>query len=736
MFAASLRANVFRACAAGACAAPRRALAVPRPFGVRCLATENKPQEMSVRDALNSAMEEEMQRDPNVFLLGEEVARYNGAYKVTRGLLDKFGEDRVIDTPITEAGFTGLAVGAALAGLRPICEFMTFNFAMQAVDQILNSCAKEHYMTAGILSAPVVFRGPNGAAAGVAAQHSQDYTSWYGQVPGLKVISPYSSEDARGLLKAAIRDPNPVVFLENEILYGATFPMTPESLSEDFVLPIGKAKIERPGKDITIVSHTIGVQHSLNAAELLEKEGIQAEVINLRSIRPLDFNSIFESLKKTNRLVTVEGGFPAFGLGSEICAQVMETDAFDYLDAPVERVTGADVPTPYAVNVRMRDPTDRTDLCSWSALPSRTPRWWSTRRSALCTARRIHARNVHWRMYAADGHLAVMHYLTPAVSYRAAVLDRRGADEEPLVDARVDRRRRLGVRGRDGLDRSVVGRHETLAAVHGRVGQLHLASSHLAGDQTAPGLVALVHHLGSVAAVLGLTREGELVLGLAVGDLVDAEPLVGGADEARQVALHILDVVELRGERVVDVDHNDLPVRLALVEQGHHTEHLDLLDLARVADLLADLDHVERVVVTLGLGVGVHRVRVLPGLREGTVVPDVALVRERVADVAKLALLSVLLERVEGVLLADLHLGVGPPRDLNNEVEDTVRLVRKQRHVVEGREREASSLGLKVHAVVERVRSTDHAGLDVLRRSHGGKLVTTRKESLRQLQST
>ena len=318
---------------------------------MRAFASESGAQEMTVREALNSAMEEEMHRDSKVFLLGEEIARYNGAYKVTKGLLDKFGEDRVIDTPITEQGFAGLAVGAAFAGLRPVCEFMTFNFAMQAIDQIVNSAGKTHYMSAGQVTVPVVFRGPNGAAAGVAAQHSQDYTTWYGQIPGLKVVSPYSSEDARGLLKAAIRDPNPVVCLENEILYGHSFSVSQEALSEDFLIPIGKAKIERPGKDVTIVAHSMGVAHGLEAAESLAKEGIEAEVINLRSIRPLDIDAIVESVKKTNRLVTVEGGFPAFGLGSEICAQVMETEAFDYLDAPVERVTGADVPTPYAYNL-------------------------------------------------------------------------------------------------------------------------------------------------------------------------------------------------------------------------------------------------------------------------------------------------------------------------------------------------------------------------------------------------
>ncbi|CEH15630.1 probable pdb1-pyruvate dehydrogenase beta chain precursor [Ceraceosorus bombacis] len=313
-------------------------------------AASSQPTEMTVREALNSAMEEEMLRDDSVFILGEEVARYNGAYKITKGLLDKFGERRVIDTPITEAGFTGLAVGAALAGLRPVCEFMTFNFAMQSIDQIINSGGKTYYMSGGNVPCPIVFRGPNGAAAGVGAQHSQDYSAWYGQIPGLKVISPWSAEDCRGLMKAAIRDPNPVVFLENEILYGHSFPVNSEILSDDFVLPIGKAKIERSGKDVTLVSHTLGVTHCMQAAELLAKEGIEAEVINLRSIRPLDIKTVIESLKKTNRVVTVEGGFPAFGVGSEISAQLNEF-AFDHLDSPVRRVTGADLPTPYATNL-------------------------------------------------------------------------------------------------------------------------------------------------------------------------------------------------------------------------------------------------------------------------------------------------------------------------------------------------------------------------------------------------
>ncbi|KAJ1308787.1 hypothetical protein OPQ81_004477 [Rhizoctonia solani] len=314
-------------------------------------ASSGEQNTMTVREALNAAMEEEMLRDETVFIMGEEVARYNGAYKVTKGLLDKFGEKRVIDTPITEMGFAGLAVGAALAGLRPICEFMTWNFAMQAIDQIVNSGGKTYYMSGGNVPCPVVFRGPNGAAAGVAAQHSQDYAAWYGSVPGLKVVSPWSAEDCKGLLKSAIRDPNPVVFLENEMLYGVSFPMSQEAMSEDFLLPIGKCKVEREGSDVTIVAHSKMVSHSMEAAEELAKEGIKAEVINLRSIRPLDIETIIKSVKKTNRLLIVEGGFPAFGVGSEICAQIVESDAFNYLDAPVERVTGADVPTPYAANL-------------------------------------------------------------------------------------------------------------------------------------------------------------------------------------------------------------------------------------------------------------------------------------------------------------------------------------------------------------------------------------------------
>ncbi|KIL68051.1 hypothetical protein M378DRAFT_158558 [Amanita muscaria Koide BX008] len=337
--------------ASGLLRARQFSLAKNAPRAVRTYATAESEHSMTVRDALNAAMEEEMLRDEKVFILGEEVARYNGAYKVTKGLMDKFGENRVVDTPITEMGFGGLAVGAALQGLRPICEFMTFNFAMQAIDQIVNSAGKTHYMSGGNVSCPIVFRGPNGAAAGVGAQHSQDYAAWYGSIPGLKVVSPWSAEDCKGLLKAAIRDPNPVVFLENEMMYGVSFPMPAEAMSDNFLLPIGKAKIERAGTDVTIVAHSKMVTHSLEAADALANEGIKAEVINLRSIRPLDIETIIKSVKKTNRLLIVEGGFPAFGVGSEICAQIVESEAFDYLDAPVERITGADVPTPYATNL-------------------------------------------------------------------------------------------------------------------------------------------------------------------------------------------------------------------------------------------------------------------------------------------------------------------------------------------------------------------------------------------------
>jgi pyruvate dehydrogenase E1 component beta subunit len=292
-------------------------------------------------------MAEEMRRDPRVLLLGEEVAQYQGAYKVSQGLLEEFGERRVIDTPITEHGFTGLAVGAAFNGLLPIVEFMTWNFSMQAIDHIVNSAAKTRYMSGGQMHCPIVFRGPNGAAARVGAQHSQCYASWYGHVPGLKVVSPYSAEDAKGLLKAAIRDPNPVIVLENEILYGHSFPV-PEH--PDWVVPIGKAKIERAGTDVTITAFSLMVQRALEAADELAKEGISAEVINLRTIRPLDTAAIVQSVKKTNRLVSVEEGWPFAGIGSELAALMME-EAFDWLDAPVARVSGVDVPLPYAANL-------------------------------------------------------------------------------------------------------------------------------------------------------------------------------------------------------------------------------------------------------------------------------------------------------------------------------------------------------------------------------------------------
>jgi len=306
---------------------------------------------MTVREALNSAIDEEMARDNDVFILGEEVAQYQGAYKITKGLWEKYGDKRVIDTPITEAGFTGVAIGAALAKLRPICEFMTFNFSMQAIDHVLNSAGKMHYMSGGQFKVPIVFRGPNGAAAGVAAQHSQCFAAWFGHCPGLKVVAPYSAEDARGLLKAAIRDDNPVVFLENEILYGMEFPVGPEVLDKDFTVPIGKAKVEREGTDVTVVSYAHGVKKALAAAEELEAQGVSCEVINLRSIRPLDRACIVKSVMKTNRLVTVEEGWPQSGVGAELGAIMYESEAFDYLDAPVERVTGADVPMPYAENL-------------------------------------------------------------------------------------------------------------------------------------------------------------------------------------------------------------------------------------------------------------------------------------------------------------------------------------------------------------------------------------------------
>ncbi|SDF02997.1 pyruvate dehydrogenase complex E1 component subunit beta [Rhodobacter capsulatus] len=302
---------------------------------------------MSVREALREAMAEEMRADQSVFLMGEEVGEYQGAYKVSQGLLDEFGAQRVIDTPITEHGFTGIAVGAAFGGLKPIVEFMTFNFAMQAIDQIINSAAKTLYMSGGQLGCPIVFRGANGAAARVAAQHSQDYAAWYAQIPGLKVVMPYSAADAKGLLKSAIRDPNPVIFLENEILYGRSFEVP---VLEDFTVPFGKARIWREGTDVTLVSFGIGMVHALEAADKLAAEGISAEVIDLRTLRPLDYDTVLASVMKTNRCVTVEEGWPVGSIGNHLSATIMER-AFDYLDAPVINCTGKDVPMPYAANL-------------------------------------------------------------------------------------------------------------------------------------------------------------------------------------------------------------------------------------------------------------------------------------------------------------------------------------------------------------------------------------------------
>ena len=319
----------------------------PRSTSAPAAKYTGETKQQTVREALRDAMAEEMRRDQSVFLMGEEVAEYQGAYKVSQGLLQEFGPKRVIDTPITEQGFAGLGVGAAFAGLRPIVEFMTFNFSMQAIDQIVNSAAKTLYMSGGQMPAPIVFRGPNGAAARVAAQHSQCFASWYAHCPGLKVVAPYSGEDAKCLLKAAIRDANPVICLENELLYGQTFEVPTDP---DFVVPIGKAKVERTGKDVTIVAFSLMVGLALKVSEVLAKEGIDAEVINLRSLRPLDVDAIVASVKKTNRLVSVEEGWPFAGIGSEIAALMME-HAFDYLDAPVVRVTGEDVPMPYAANL-------------------------------------------------------------------------------------------------------------------------------------------------------------------------------------------------------------------------------------------------------------------------------------------------------------------------------------------------------------------------------------------------
>lgn len=306
---------------------------------------------MTVRNALNAALDEELARDEKVFILGEEVAQYDGAYKITKDLWKKYGDKRLIDTPITEAGFCGIAVGAALAGLRPICELMTFNFAMQSIDRIVNGAAKNLYMTGGKYSVPIVFRGPNGNAKGLAAQHSQCFAAWYMSVPGLKVLSPTTCEDYRGSLKAAVRDPDPVIILESEVLYNTEFPVSDEAMDKDFVIPIGKAKIEKLGKDITLIAHGQATLYTMQAAEILAGEGIEAEVINLRSLRPVDWNAIFKSITKTHRLMSVELGWPVCGVGSEIIAAVMENPVFFQLDAPAVRCTGVDVPMPYAENI-------------------------------------------------------------------------------------------------------------------------------------------------------------------------------------------------------------------------------------------------------------------------------------------------------------------------------------------------------------------------------------------------
>ena len=306
-------------------------------------------QKMSVRESINSAMSDEIERDERVFLIGEEVAQYNGAYKVSKGMWDRYGDKRIVDTPITEAGFTGIGVGAGLMGLRPIVEFMTFNFALQAIDHVVNSCAKTHYMSSGDLTCPIVFRGINGVSVSVGAQHTQCFGSWYSQVPGLKVVSPWSVEDCRGLIKAAIRDDDPVVVLENEMMYGVEFDVEDRIMDKDFLIEIGKAKIERPGTDVTITAHAKMVGHSLQAAEILQRDyNVSCEVINLRSLRPLDRKSVIKSVMKTNRIVNVEEGWPQCGIGAEIAGILMESEAFDHLDAPLERITGADIPMPYS----------------------------------------------------------------------------------------------------------------------------------------------------------------------------------------------------------------------------------------------------------------------------------------------------------------------------------------------------------------------------------------------------
>jgi len=310
---------------------------------VRTMATA----EFTVREAINQGLDEEMARDPSVFMLGEEIAQYQGAYKITKGLHEKYGDARVIDTPITEMGFTGLAIGAALKDLRPVVEFMTINFSMQAIDQIVNSAAKQFYMSGGELSCPIVFRGPNGFSAGTAAQHSQCFAAWYSSIPGLKVVAPYSAADAKGLIKAAIRDPNPVMILEHELMYGVKFPMTDEEQSVDYLVEIGSSKKELEGSDVTVISFSKTVGLALEAAAVMKEKGISVEVINLLTLRPLDRTAIIESAKKTGRVVSLEQGWPQCGISSEIAAILMESEAFNYLDAPMERVTGADVPMPY-----------------------------------------------------------------------------------------------------------------------------------------------------------------------------------------------------------------------------------------------------------------------------------------------------------------------------------------------------------------------------------------------------
>ena len=334
-----------------------------KPTNDKPISIEANSSLITVREALRNAMAEEMRADKSVFVMGEEVAEYQGAYKVTQGLLEEFGDKRVYDTPITEHGFAGIGIGAAFGNLKPIVEFMTFNFAMQAMDQIINSAAKTLYMSGGQMGCPIVFRGPNGAASRVAAQHSQCYASWYAHCPGLKVVSPWSSKDAKGLLKSAIRDPDPVIFLENEVMYGQSFSCPDD---ENFTLPIGKANIEKEGKDVTIIAFSIMVGKSLEAAEILKDKNINAEVINLRTLRPLDIDTIIKSVKKTNRVVTCEEGFPFSGIGAEISALITEK-AFDWLDAPVVRVTGKDVPMPYAANLEKLALPQVDDIVSASA---------------------------------------------------------------------------------------------------------------------------------------------------------------------------------------------------------------------------------------------------------------------------------------------------------------------------------------------------------------------------------